>query len=389
MLMNLFKRATYEVLASFFLLSILATVFSVSLNAALAHPQRLKDWLSQSGVYTQVVTNAINSAQTSDTSSADTTAISLKDPAVQKIARAEYSPQLVQENAEKFIDSNYAWLQGKNAAPDFKIDLSQTKDSFTQQVGKTVKDYLTALKPCTPEQLAQLQASGTISPLSIACRPANLDPQIEATRVMQQLSSGPFVDHSVITADSLGRDYGTTGNKPYYQTYSSAPTVYQAAQKLPYVLAFISILTMIGLISLATIRRNAVRRIGFIFLLAGILLLVVKFTGDFVTNIATQHALKNPNAGDLQQPISSFAHQMERALVTVDLYAGTAFLLIATLILIGLQISRGKRLPPTGQGGQREDTPFTHPVAPAPDYTPPVVTAPSPQPRPPRRRLIQ
>lgn len=385
--MSWIRRGVFEVLASLLLLMLLGTVFAISGNSALSHPEKMKTWFAQSGIYDQVVTNSINSAQNSVGTGADTTAISLKDPEVQKVARSVFSPQLVQQNVETFIDSNYLWLQGKTDTPNFRIDLTQTKQMFAQKAGQSVLAHLSSLTVCTPEQLAQLQTSGTINPLSVACRPANIDPQTEANKVTQQLSSGPFIDQPVITAQTVGSNYATAGSRPYFEAFSNAPQIYQITKVLPYVLGFTTLLIIGALVALSESRRVAARRIGFVFLLSGIILLIIKVVADYLLNEIEHHVFTNQNASQLQQPLTSIAHNVEHSLVHADLISGLICLAVAIALFICLQVTRDKGGPAhSNSSGLPEEIPNHTPeqrqttVGAADGSTPP---------KPRRPRLIQ
>lgn len=358
--MNWFKRSTYEVFVALLFVTLLGAVISTSLFAGIGNKEQTKQWFNKSGIYDQLVTNAINNAQDSSQSGADTASISLKDPAVQEIARSVYSPKFVQQRVETFLDSNYQWLQGKTETPKFKIDLTDNKQTFATTVGSNVQTYLSGLKTCTPEQLAQLQASSVSSPLTIACRPATIDPKTEATRITEQISNGPFIDNPVITADTVSSDYGIEGSRPYYQRYAVAPKLYRALQALPLILAVVSLILIMALFSLGATKRATARRIAFVSLLVGVSLIIIKFVADYILNKVQNHVFTNQNASELQAPVTSIVHSFERAVTQIDLYAGIVFILLGCVLLLVV-----------GHINKNRSKARNHPSYP---YTPPVAT---------------
>lgn len=343
------KRGAFELLAVLLLVFLLSTALIASNNHTFSNPTKLKTWISQSGLYDQLVTNAIFNAQNSTSLGADRLAIFLKAPEVQTIARSVFSEQVVKKNAEAFIDSNYAWLQGKTAQPDFKIDLTGTKQSFSQQVGSTLETYLAGLKPCTKEQTAAFLASSNIDPFALACLPATINPKAEAAKVTQELSTGPFIDQPVITAQSVSQDYSPNKDKPYYTTLARLPMAYQISQIAPYIFGVLSVIIAVVMYTMAIDRRMAVKRISTVFLIAGLLLVGLKFADDFAIKKVQAHVLTNQNASALQTPITNLFNSFEKSLASSYLNAGIAFVAIGIVGFAGLLIHRGRKKPESVQ----------------------------------------
>ncbi|MDB5171227.1 MAG: hypothetical protein JWO35_921 [Candidatus Saccharibacteria bacterium] len=333
MLMVGFRKVLVQGLAALLFIILLGGAYAVSLNHTLGKPATVETSLRNSGVYNQIASYAINRA--SDVTGAPAGSVSLNNPQVQAIAKSVFSEQLVQQNAETFINSNYRWLNGATVTPDFTLDLSSAKQSFASRIGQTVLDYLSKLPVCTPAQLVQLQSLATVDPLTISCRPATVQPQAEASRVVNQILSSNFLTQPVVTANTLKINGQSEQNKPYYEKFSKAPQVYQLLQKAPLIFGILALITALGVIFIAPVRRKGVRRVGLTFTLVGILLIATKFVSDTLFNKLETKVFTGAETTDVQKPLIDAAHQLEKQLVTVDLYIGIVFVIIG-LALVAL-----------------------------------------------------
>lgn len=366
-----------------FFVSLLSLAFSTSSNIALTHPKKIEKWLAQSGLYGSFVDTAIEQAdKTAGNDQAG--GVSLSDTAVKQAAESAFSPQLMQGNVNSFLSSNYAWLEGKTAKPQFKIDLTAAKSDFGARVGKYVKTYLSTLPACTPAQEARIDLT-TVDPLALNCRPSKMDPATEGKLVAQQIeSNGDFLSNTVITADSFNTK-GSNQAAPYYQNYTSAPQAYKLGKIIPWVTGVLAVLSAVLVYFLASRRRKGVKVIGITLAVAGAILVLTKFISDQVFRVAERHIFNQSSVGQLQKSLTTFLHYLENQLTMVDLWFGIGYLLLA-IVLIGTLIitrQRGLRIPKPLQALTPSDNPdVPEPVAPAPK------PAPSPRgPKPPR--LVQ
>jgi hypothetical protein len=391
------RKGIVHLLSLVLLASLVGGALAVSANINLTHPQKLETWLGQGNFYSGVVTNVLHNAQQSASNDTGAGRVSLSDPTFQQAVRAVFTPQLLKQYTNTVLDSNYAWLEGKTAAPQFTIDLKPAKHQLAQQVGQSVESRLSNLTVCSDAQLTQLQATLNTDPLAIPCLLPTLNPQTASAQATKQINgSSDFLNNPVITASALNPN-GDNQGKPYYQRLSKAPTLYKWGQRLPWICGGLILLSTLGIIFIAPRKRRGVRRLGVVVLEAGIILLIIKFVADTAFNRLEKRIFNNSSIGQLQQSLTDFLHRIEAQLVKVDFWFGIAFLAIGVLLLSIIWFTRdkadkpAKRPKPDKPKGGGNDL-FSEP--PAPSERPPLPVFKQPprsnkpnRPKPPR--LIQ
>jgi hypothetical protein len=339
------RKGVVYFLSLVLLLSLLGVALATGADSAFSHPNKIEAWLSQSNIYSHFVAQVTSQAQQS--TGGNNSSVALTDVEVQQAAKSAFNTQLLQQDVNVFIDSNYAWLEGKTSVPDFNIDLGPAKQTFAQTVGSYVATYLNGLPVCSPTQLAQLGSTANADPLSLSCRPATLDPQTEGTQIAQQLSTSTnFLSDPVLTANNISPTQNHQVRQPYYQRLSQAPRLYRAAVRLPVFSLIVALLSALGIVVLAVSRRRGVRRIGEVLLVSGIVLVAIKFIADAAFKHLEDHIFNTSSVGQLQQSLTDFGHHVESQLVKVDLWFGIAFLVLA-IIIIGTVLATRQRMPKT------------------------------------------
>jgi hypothetical protein len=334
------RKLVVFLLSVLLFVSLLSFAFSTSSNIAFTHPSKIKSWLNQSNLYGNFVADAIKQAE--KTTGGDSSSISLNDAAVQQIAQSTFTSRSLQGNVNTFVDSNYAWLEGKSNAPNFRIDLTDAKQTFAEKVGDYVQTYLKNLPVCSDTQTLQL-SSQTNDPLTLPCRPIGLIPATVAAQVTDEITnSGGFLTDPVITASNIDPK-GDSESQPYYQNLSGLPKVYQLGTKLPWIAGVVALASMVGVIFISKRHRNGVRNVGIVLLLAGLVLIVTKFLSDQIFNKVHHHVFNNTDVGQLQKALTVFMHHAEDQLVKVDLWFGITYLVLAAGILITLRSTRQRR----------------------------------------------
>jgi len=372
------RKGFVHFLSIVLLMALVGGVAALNMNRDLANPARLESWLTASGIYNKVASAALQQAEKSSSSGSDSGTVSLNDPAVQQAVASAFSPDLIQRAVNTFLNGNYDWLSGKKAVPDFNIDLTSAKEGFAKQIGQATQTHLASLPACSPQQLAQLPIP--VDPLTITCRPVTLDPRAEGDRVAQEVNgSNDFLGNPVINASSLNQNQSAMSgggqpqpSQPYYQKLSWAPKAYQIGLKLPWVLGAVSLLSVLGIVFIAPQRRRGVRRVGVVLMLAGLILIGIKFLADAFVNKFASFAVKNAAIAGLKQPLNDLLHQVEPQLVRGYLWFGVAFLVIAIVIFILLFRSRQRAIKPGSEkfaasGTAAAPTTDTMPAAPSAD----------------------
>lgn len=344
------RRGFIQFLSLLLLVTLLGTALSTSANYTLGKPKKVEDMLAQSKLYDHFVTYTADQAKKTEGDNDQTGSVSLSDAAVLAAAKSAFPAQLIQKSVNTFLESNYAWLEGKTATPSFNIDLSSQKQTFAQKVGDYVKTYSATLPVCTPAQAVQEQG---VDPLAATCRPAELSPDTIGAQVTQRLgTTGDFLSNPIITAQSVNPK-GNTQSQPYYSKLSHLPKLYQFGQKLPYIFAVLSVLTAVGVVFASFSRRKGLRRVGIILLIAGIVLVLAKFSGDFVFKRIENHAFNSSSVGQLQQSLTDFAHRVESSMVKIDVWFGVLYLLLA-LVILGVMLKTRQPGENTAAAGDSE-----------------------------------
>lgn len=353
------RKGFVHFLAFLLLVSLVGGVEVLDLNHTLA-PAKLESLLSNSKIYDHVTASVLQQAEKSSSDGGNSGSVSLSDPTVQQAAEAAFSPDLIRQSVNIFINSNYDWLTGKKATPDFKIDLSSAKQSFAQQVGQAAQARLATLPVCSAQQLAQL--SIPVDLMSVNCRPSTVDPKTEGAQVTQEVNdSSDFLSDPVITASSLnqnqlGQASSASQGQPYYQKLSWAPKAYQFGLKLPLILGGVALLSVLGIFFIAPERRRGVRRIGAVLLVAGLILVGLKVVADASVNKLASISVKGALGSDFKQPISDFMRRLEPQLVSHYLLFGIIFVVAAVVIFIVLFKSRQRNGKPSARGKTPKDS---------------------------------
>ncbi|MEK7059238.1 MAG: hypothetical protein AAB971_00555 [Patescibacteria group bacterium] len=374
--MNWLRKGFVGLLSIILLITLVGIASTANLVHNLSQPNKLEAWLHDSKLYDHVVASALDQSKNSD-NSGGSGSISPSDPEVSQAAVDAFSPQLIEQGVNTFLNSNYAWLSGKTDKPDFVIDLSDAKQQFAKRVGDAAYKHLASIPVCTSAQLEQIQLPA--NPLTVNCRPAELSPQTESARVAEEISNNDFLSKPVITASNLSQGEQGGSSKPYYEKLSVAPKAYRLALFAPLILSVLAPLLALGIVFMSRDRRKGVRRVGIIILEAGIILLATKFVADFSVNRLQAKLLNDPSLSQLKQPLSDFIHQVESQLVQFNLLFGILFVVLAVVIFVILFRAKAQKPKPRNAASQLDNAVAANEPAPSQD-TLPAPRSRSPQP---------
>jgi hypothetical protein len=338
------RHIVVYLLSIILLISLLGASLATSSQVTLTHPTKIENWLNQSDIYPNLQQYIAQQAQTSITESV-TGGSSIGSSVIQQAIQSSFSQTLLQQSVSQFISGNYSWLEGKTAAPNFKIDLSGPKTQFGTQVAQAaVLNHISSLAACTPAQTAQLQSA---NPLLLSCRPTGISLQTEVEFVGQQLSNGGgFLNNSVITANTIGSG-NNNGGEPYFKKFAKVPKAYQLTQKLPWILIIVSFIAILGIIYADMKKRRGLRKVGIVVLISGLLLIIDKYVTNTVFNKVKGQAFSSINNGSLQQSLITFIHYIETEFVKINLWFGVGYVILALLILGTLLATRHRKPKPS------------------------------------------
>jgi hypothetical protein len=339
--MKWLRKSSVLFLSLLLFVSLVGTALSVSTNMAFSKPDKVEKWLEESGLYESFSAYITEQSLQEAGSNQDLSSAEGNNPDIKQAVEASFPAPLLKQSVNSFLEGNYSWLRGETAQPSFVVDLSSAKQNFAEQIGKYVQGRLEKLPVCTNEQLAQIPDPASADPLTITCRPPTVNPTEVGTRITQQVAgSGDFLSQPVVTAQSINPEDPAGQREPYYEKFSQLPKAYQLGQILPIILGVLALLSALGLIFLSSWNRKGLRRVGFITLIAGIVLILSKLITDIAFNRLETRIFNNTNAGQIQHSLINFANTVQDQLARIDLYFGIAYVVLAALILIYIYSTR-------------------------------------------------
>jgi hypothetical protein len=255
------RRIGLFICNSLFRLALLVTMSLAVFNLSFRTPTLLKASLVETKAYERFVPAVIEDNKQRGSS------LPLDDPEIRAIAARAFSPELMQKNAEQFIDATYAWLQGETYQPRFRIDFSSAKQQFANEVGAYEIRRLKALPVC-----ATYKPSVTFDVYNATCRPLGLQLDGREQDIAAEImSSQGFMPKSIFTADDLPRnDKGETIS----QRLALAPLYFRLANSLMWIFGGLTILLAAGMVYLRPSRRKGWRSLGIAILSDGALLAI-------------------------------------------------------------------------------------------------------------------
>lgn len=325
-------------------LTLIGVANSISFNRTFGTSANIKKTLADSKFYDQLVNSVLDKTQQETAQGQGDISVAYNNDTIKQAANQALTPQQVKDFVDSFIDANYAWLNGKTPKPTFVYDMTGSKQLFAQKVGANVTQYLNSLAVCTPQQQAQLQIP--VDPLTVPCRPANLNPASEGARVAAEIQTGTFLSQPVITADSFNRDQYSS-QPTYYQQVANAPKFFQLSKIAPWLLGVLSIILIAAILLVSAPRRRGLRKLGITFLVSGIFLLAIKVVSDWMAGYLDKKFLVNTLTGSaaLSSSRQSIVSRLESQLTQTNMLFGIIFILIAAAILIYLYRTKDGRQP--------------------------------------------
>lgn len=345
-----FKKYFAHLLAVVLFVSLLGGVFALSVNDTFSKPDNIKTWLKESKFYDNFVIYAIDQTEKS-TGNVDGAGEASDNPAILQAAKTAFPPQLLEDSVNKFLDGNYAWLQGKTDKPEFSIDLTQAKETFAVELGKQAGVRFASLPVCTPDQLNQLQDPQSANLLEVPCQPPNLSLQTVIDKITQETRGGEgFLKDAVITPETINQVSASNTQQPaqsqpqqeepYYQSLSQAPALYKVGQLVPLIAAVVALLCLVGMILLPERKRSGLKPAAIVLAVTGLILLITKLIADAIFVKLEDTIVGTSSTGQLQQSFVEVLHKAESNLVAFNMAFGTIFLLSAAGIFIYLRQTR-------------------------------------------------
>jgi hypothetical protein len=254
----------------------------IALLYTLGNADALKQSLSQSGIYDQVVDSFISAAK--NNSPQPSTQLPLDNPEITKIAKDSFTPEVFKTTGESIIDGLYGWLEGQTPRPQFEVDLTAQRDRFTHEIAEYAENRLETLPSCSLQENIQLSQQDSINPFTVSCRPP-LSIATEKQRLIAQLQSQEgLLGNPVITPDDFT---GNSAKEPDFAN-SPAPEIFRWLKRAPVILVGISLLAAAATVLLAGEKRQGWRSVGMTLLGTGLFLLIGTLIFTYLFNTANR-----------------------------------------------------------------------------------------------------
>jgi hypothetical protein len=332
--MHILRSVVVSILSLLLFMSLCILAFSVSLDATFGQSTNLSSWLNQNISYKQVIQYV--SSELPDSATIDvlgnTTTLSVTQEQVHQALTSAYPSTQFHSD----VNQLYSWLQKKTTIPDFRLNLTPAQAAFVQKITSDAIGKVPSLPTCSTGQLLQIEAIHLSS--SALCLPSSIsDTAIKAQLTSQLTQATSQIHNPIITAQTLAQ------GKPYYKQLSWLPGIYKLARTIPWIVAAVAFLCILGIV-LCTKSRRGFRVIAGIFLVSGGVLLLLRISVSFlITKLQTSvNHLTNGSIEPIQHAIVGTATAVLRSLTTGDAWFGVSYLAIALIIAsVCLRYRRG------------------------------------------------
>lgn len=322
------RRAGLAVTSVLFVILLFASANSTVSPFVFANSNKVKQIVHDSGVY-DTATNALIDESTKniqENSGELDLSVPINEPAIQQAARDALTPMVLQTNTETFIDSMYHWLDGETTQPDFRLDLSQSKQAFVDGVGRYAENRAATLPACSA---AQLQALDTTDVFAIPCMPPGVTATQIGERARAETANQDFLKDPVITPDT----FSETGKQNPLTENTRAPEVFQASKNFFWIFSVLSVAIGTAIVFLHINKRRGLLRVG--TLLIGTAILLGLLTS--LANLGFNRLRADP--GDIDSPITRqifipLLTEVWRSGFKAYLSFAAALLVIGTTILV-------------------------------------------------------
>jgi hypothetical protein len=332
--MQFLRKAALTVAASLLTLSLFSFGLSWSLFQVFGSSGPVKDALTSSGIYDNVVGEVLQQHQEDQPSTSGSNDIPVNDPAVQSIIKDAFPPSLLQTQTEKVIDATYGWFNGSQSTLQFTVDLSGAKTNMADGIANYAQTRLASLPTCAPDQLP----SGTVDAFSATCIPAGFDQSVAVNAARDQILNGDFLKNPQLTQNTQ-----TSDGKSVAQQLGDSRDGYQHARSGILLVGVLAAALAAAVIVLAATWRVGVRKVSIILITVGAVSAILAVVSSFVSHqvvhrISTTHGSNT----SLQQQIATIAQILLDDLKTHWLAYGIGLVVLGIAALVVLRVTRPK-----------------------------------------------
>jgi len=291
--MLMLKKFAYGVSTSFLKLTLFLAALLFAAWAVFGNSQNIKTALSTSGLYSDVVSSALDSAQQNNQpAQQNSNEVPINQPEIKQVIQKAFPAEFLQTNSEVVLDGIYGWLSGKTPQPEFSVDITAAKQQLISGVGDYAQNRYASLPLCTLQQTKALKGNG-IDPLNIECR----SPLVSGAQVKQQVESElaankDFLNKTVYTGADLPK---VNNQQPITEKASAAPQAYSALKFMPLLFGLLSILFAVGVVLLSKSKSKGLGSVGRTLVITGGVLFIATFATNWLFNKANYQILAKPS----------------------------------------------------------------------------------------------
>ncbi len=325
-----------------------------------------KQALRSSHIYDTPIDTIVNAQAKNKTIANQTTEGTIPESLIKQAAMVAFTPALLQSSSEQIIDGFYGWLRTNSAKPDFRVDLSDAKQRFTEAAANSAVERAQQLPSCTLQQIHELNGS-TIDPFNVPCRPVGYDSStLRAEAVMQIASNQDFLKDPVITADSFPKD---SQGKSVFEKTTQAPRIFHWLLLMPWIMGSLTVLSILLLIILHDNKQHGLKSVAIALLAGGMVLLITTALSIYIFNRISQPGgqIGRQFTTGVQHSLLEVIRTLNNALNTRLLWFGGTYVVLGTMILLTLHFYRKLQIQPASPNSQISDIGITELPSPLED----------------------
>lgn len=288
-LMNVLKKIGLGISVLLLGPALIGFISIYSFNKTIGDKQYVVDTVNEAKVYEEISTFVIKKVSDENDN----------DKILKKTLEQTLSPKSMDELISPAIDNAYLWLEGESQQPNLDIDVSKLEKSFVSTYTKNLQAQAKKLPDCA---FGEIPDTTNIS--KITCIPAGLDINqlINDTVKQSTETSDLFGDETTSDGSLDSQEVEDLGfSTPANETApKEIPQAYQVAKKsLPFVVG-IGLLCLLGVVFLSKTKLHGLRKIGVVFLINGVGVLVMGWAVSYLSDSVLPTAAVEPSEAPIE-----------------------------------------------------------------------------------------
>lgn len=245
------------------LFGLLALAWSVIGHLTVRNEDTVKTWLSEAGVYEQIVDTVFDTALKD--SGENTPDVSSENQIIRNAVTVAFPAEEVQSKTESVLDGVYGWLNGETEELTFLLDLTKQKAAFIEAAASYATEQAATLPVCTEADVINYD------PISASCIPPGYSPASVGNQVRSELSNNnDFLEKTSFSAS----DIKVNGEQPFTGSPEARniKRSYTFGGYAPILFGILVVFGLLGTVFLSSRKLTGINKVGGVFVSAGVLL---------------------------------------------------------------------------------------------------------------------